>query len=264
MKKSSAWFLFAIFYSSMLTSEVRAQLPPVAVSLKQVVDTRSSDVNESRLSITLKIEGELVAQAFEYGTVELQEPSNVVVKIGLTDEKGYAPLKRGGFGDKLSEALLSFELASPLRNQSAFPLLVGAFKLKTYRQQLIPVGNVLARRNETLRDPLFEAHGMKVRIVDPRQAFPGLTDEAEVAKLLTSSVAIEFTGETKKVRSFILETLEGKPIRTFAGSFGAGRTLILSQRASEPLPVDVVAKILIPVAPEEISVPFKLENVVLP
>lgn len=241
-----------------------AQDQVVNVSVVQLTDVRSSDPADSRLSVTLKVEGDAVKNAFEFGTVQIKEPQTQEGKIVAADPEGFAPLKRTGFGDRMNVALLTFELPSPLRQQPLFPLLSGIVKLKTYRQQLIPVEQVLSRRNETLKDPLLSAHDVVVRIVDPRQAFPGIKDEVEVLKLLGSSVAFEVTGNTRKINSFILETAEGKKISTMAGSFGAGRTLLLSQRSTEPLPLDVVAKILIPVAPEIITVPFRFENLALP
>lgn len=251
---------------SILTSwsDLRAQDQAVTVSVQQLTDSRSSDPADSRLSVTFKVEGAAVKNAFEFGSVQIEEPMSVAGKLIAADPEGFAALKRTGFADRMNEALLTFELSSPLRQQTSFPLLSGTLKLKTYRQQLIPVEKVLARRNETLTDPLLSAHDVVVRIVDPRQAFPGLKDELEVAKLLASSVAFEVTGNTRKINSFLLETAEGKKIPTMAGSFGAGRMLLLSQRSTEPLPPDVVAKILIPVAPELITVPFRFENLMLP
>src|SRR5690606_9113928 len=98
----------------------------------------------------------------------------------------------------------------------------------------------------------------------PRQAFPGVTEEEELKKLRTGGVALEISGNTRKVREFVLETPEGQRLKTRAGSFGAGRTLILSQRSEEPLPENVLARVVIPVAPEEVAVPFRLEKVELP
>lgn len=243
---------------------LRAGETGISVSLERVVDIRSREKEESRLAITLRIQGEAVASSLEYGAVQITEPAVMAGKIGAADEAGFAALKRGGFGDRLSEAFLTFELPSPPRSRSDFPVLSGTLKLKTFRQQLVPIEKVLTKRNQTIEDPLFKAHGIVVRVVDPRQAFPGVTEEAELAKLSVSVVALEISGSSGKVREFVLESPDGKKILSRAGSFGAGRTLLLSRRSDEPLPEDVVARVLIPVSPEEVKVPFRLEKVELP
>jgi hypothetical protein len=252
------------FVLILLAADSPAQESGLRVTLERLVDVRSQEKDESRLGLTLKIRGESLSSALEYGAVQITEPAVMAGKVGGADEEGFAPLKRSGFGDNLTEALLSFELPSPPRSQGSFAVLGGTLKLRTYRQQLVPIEKVLTKLNQTVADPLFKVHGIEVRVVDPRQAFPGVTEETEVAKLVASSVALEISGSTRKVREFVLETPEGKRIASRAGSFGAGRTLILSRRSDEPLPENVVAKVVIPVSPEEVKVPFRLEKVELP
>lgn len=248
----------------LATTTLEAQEKPLTVSLERLVDLRSLDKADSRLAITLKIKGDQVSSALEYGDVRINEPEPRTGTISGADEEGFAPLKRSGFGDKLGEALLAFELPSPPRNQMSFTILAGTLKLRSYRQQLIPIEKIQTKLNQTIQDPLLKAHGIELRVVDPRQAFPGVTEETELARLKSSVVALEISGNTRKIRDFVLETPEGKEVLSRAGSFGAGRTLILSRRSEEPLPENVIAKVLIPVSPEVVPVSFRLEKVELP
>ncbi|NJK92106.1 MAG: hypothetical protein HC904_09935 [Blastochloris sp.] len=260
------WGLRRILMGSgvfLLGSILNAQDLPLRVSVERVVDVRSAEADESRISLTLKLEGEVVAQALEYGQVELAEPAGWKAKVVATDAEGFAPLKHRGLG-KGREATLLLELPSPPRTQTSLPVLAGHLTLKTYRQQVVLIQDLRNKRNQTMTDPLFEAHGIKVRVVEPRQAFPGLSDPLELTKLEESCVAVEIIGDIRKVREILLETPEGEAIPSRSSSFGAGRTLILALRAEQALPEKVVAKILIPVAPQSLRVPFRLENVSLP
>jgi hypothetical protein len=257
-------FLLFLFFSGMGEAIAQTGGKDISVGLERLVDQRSQAKEESRLVVTLKIQGDGIARALEFGAVQIQEPGVMSGKISGADEEGFAALRRSGFGGNLSEAFLSFELPSPARTQISWPVVSGSFKLKLYRQQLVPIEKVLSKRNQVVEDPLLKAHKIELRVVDPRQAFPGVTEDVEVSKLLASVVALEIIGNTRQVREFLLETPEGKRIPTRAGSFGAGRTLILSQRSEEPLAENVVAKVVIPVAPEQVEVPFLLEKVELP
>jgi hypothetical protein len=259
----TALFLW-LFLLLPLCSITQAQESTPLLTLEKITDLRSSDPADSRLILTLKITGTSLDQALEYGDFRVNEPEVLTGKISGADPDGFAPLRRIEFSQEQKEAYLTVELPSPTRGQSAWPVFSGTLKLRTYRRQLVPIEQVLTKLNQTISDPLFKVHGIDVRVVDPRQAFPGIREEAELKKLQAEAVALEISGNTRKVRAFVLETAQGQTLKTRAGSFGAGRVLTLSQRSEEALPPDTKANVLIPISPEDVLVPFHLKNISLP
>ncbi|MDD5260868.1 MAG: hypothetical protein PHD76_03370 [Methylacidiphilales bacterium] len=238
-----------------------------SVDVARVIEYRVRDngasKGDSTLTVTLSLKGEALKTALEAGDIEVAEAvDNLGNKLPVkTSNEQFAPLGKRLTGD--DSGTLNLDLGAPGRNAESIKKLAGTLKIRTYRHQVVLIDNVLKKINQNIDNPLFKAHEFAVRVVDPRQALPGASDD-EAESLRQRAVCIEISGEKDKVSGVELQTPDDKPIPTRASSFSAGRTANFTKQSDTPLPPDTVAKIFIAIDPQEVTIPFALENIALP
>ena len=242
----------------------------VKVESARVIEYRvkdsAADKGDSTLTVVLKLKGEALKNAREAGDIEITEAiDNLGNKLTVkSSNEHFSPLGGRLAGTTSDDSgTLNLDLTAAPRKADTIKQLSGTLKLRIYRQQVVLIDKVLQKINQNVENPLFKAHEFTVRVVDPRQALPG-TPADELESLRQRTVCIEVSGEKDKVSGIELQSVDYKPLPSHASSFSAGRTASFTRQSDTTLPPDAVVKVLISIDPQEISVPFKLDNIPLP
>ena len=216
--------------------------------------------------LTFSLSGEPIADALDAGRWKIEEAMDDRGN-SLNPQESYTcnflPLiQRPGMEG--SGATLKLGLSLPPRTANQIRSLKGSIGINVYRRQVVIIEEPGKKQNQLIENPLFEAHGFSVQLIDPQHAYPGYTSDSEKQTLHSRAMALRIEGEIDKVDSFKLIDSNGNELASRPAGFGAGRSRIMARMADEPIPAGSTIHLQIPIDPKEIRIPFSFVDIPLP
>lgn len=233
---------------------------PVEFAIEKISDLRYLGGN-SKCQVTLRLRGAVIDEALGYRDVTLTQ---VTVDGGQPLDFSPEPSRASRSFPPEGDKSVTLALPSPPRSATKLEELAGSITLEIYKRQKLRVENILDKRNQKLKNPLFEAHGLKIRSVNPQQGFPTVMSDSGIKHLEEHAVVIEVGGQYNKVFAISLLDSEGRKISASPNSFSNGKHKILSLMAGRPISRNASLLIEIPTEARTELVNFSLKEVPLP
>lgn len=265
----------------VVATGTKAKVVAVGEERRAIVDPRETDVHaqDSELQIILRLTGRALADARQYGRVELERAvDDTGVKLEAVTERpwsrdewssvesshgGFSQVYRAGFLGRVQRAgvLVSFDLTAPDRKATRIRLLKGRIPVRVQgREVVISLPRPASFAGTTIQDPALDAAGVHIKMLkseDAQRWFP----DSDTA---TGTPIFELSGETSKLQRLTVIDKDG--VDRSPGGSGRidGDKEIRMLNMTRPLSDDMRLQITVYVDQQTILVPFELKDIRLP
>jgi len=244
-----------------------APLPAAEVRVDSITDLRSTAESGGELKVSLRLQDPLLKTALDYReaplTTAIDDLGNNLIPPTPDQDDLFRPLHVQP-DDPFPSTTMTLHLKSPPRAATRLQKIEGALIVRTFRTQKVVIPNAFETFGTLIEDPLLEAHDIEVQIINPRHAYPGVTEEDRIKQLMKTHLCVEVTGAASKISGIELIDADFNVIPTTSRNFGSPASATWIAAAESPLPQNVAIRLSIPIDPTEHRIPFHLEDVTLP